>query len=405
MFKKMLRNGLFRKVSIFFLQIISFINKFIPKNGKSILIYDGTNTYPIDNSLAVFYYLQKNNLLNQFNVSFCIPACKESTIYGCTNLNAMEGVLKFITSKYVFFSFGDMRIAPSEQQVVVQLGHGMPFKKCGKMGVSDKEWNDEKLDNFTYYVSTSVEMSKILAEVFGTKTDKAIVSGQPRCDLLYKNSKRRTIRNIDFSRFQKRFLWMPTFRKSSNGRFNDSIEFESSTGLPITYTYEMLKEIDIMLKQTESLMVIKSHRVAPLDISNKNFENIYILTNDDLKDNHIFLYEFISWFDCLITDYSSVFIDYLLLDRPIIFTVDDYDSYQKGRGFTFEPARDFMPGEKVENLSELLQAIEDVIQNVDNNKADRNRINHIFNMYQSNFTERLLSQIGIASINNENSQE
>ncbi len=45
------------------------------------------------------------------------------------------------------------------------------------------------------------------------------------------------------------------------------------------------------------------------------------------------LYEFIHCADALVSDYSSVAIDYLLLDRPLGFTLDDYKEYTQSRGW------------------------------------------------------------------------
>ena len=50
--------------------------------------------------------------------------------------------------------------------------------------------------------------------------------------------------------------------------------------------------------------------------------------------------------DALITDYSSVYFDYLLLDKPIGFTVDDMELYIKDRGFIFNNPEEYMPGKR-----------------------------------------------------------
>ena len=85
------------------------------------------------------------------------------------------------------------------------------------------------------------------------------------------------------------------------------------------------------------LVVIKKHYLQiPYDFGENVLTNIVYLENQDLEDNGLQLYEFINCSDALISDYSSVAIDYLLLNRPIGFTLDDYDAYTESRGWVFE---------------------------------------------------------------------
>ncbi len=71
--------------------------------------------------------------------------------------------------------------------------------------------------------------------------------------------------------------------------------------------------------------------------------NILILTNHDLDEKHAFLYSLLKETDALITDLSSIHVDYILIDRLIGFTIDDLGSYKTG--YIFEDPIRFMPGE------------------------------------------------------------
>ena len=59
----------------------------------------------------------------------------------------------------------------------------------------------------------------------------------------------------------------------------------------------------------------------------------------------------------LITDYSSVYVDYLLLDRPIVFSCPDLEKYKKDRGFVVEDPSLLMPGTLVRNQKELINSL------------------------------------------------
>lgn len=81
--------------------------------------------------------------------------------------------------------------------------------------------------------------------------------------------------------------------------------------------------------------------------------------------------------DCLITDYSSMYFDYMVLDRPIIFFAFDKDEYLKEREFYFNYDK-YTPGAKAYDFLQLLTAIEDVCQGVDAELNMRRSISGIF---------------------------
>ena len=64
--------------------------------------------------------------------------------------------------------------------------------------------------------------------------------------------------------------------------------------------------------------------------------------------------------DVLITDYSSLFADFLIYDRPIIFAKFDHENYVKERSLFLDYEKD-LPGPKVENWHELFYNIKDII--------------------------------------------
>lgn len=65
--------------------------------------------------------------------------------------------------------------------------------------------------------------------------------------------------------------------------------------------------------------------------------------------------------DLLITDYSSLAFDFMLLDRPIVYFVPDLDEYMHERGFYFEPL-EMMPGPIVRDPIQLLDAVRAVLE-------------------------------------------
>ena len=106
------------------------------------------------------------------------------------------------------------------------------------------------------------------------------------------------------------------------------------------------------------------------------------------------LYSLVREADALITDYSSVYFDYLLLDRPIAFVLEDLGSYRGNRGFVVERPLDYMPGEKIYQKEELFSFLLQVEEGEDGYRQARAQIRDQVNYYQDGKNcERLLQLI------------
>jgi len=96
----------------------------------------------------------------------------------------------------------------------------------------------------------------------------------------------------------------------------------------------------------------------------------------------------------LITDYSSIYFDYLLLDRPIIFAPFDKKVYiQEDREFYFDYDK-VTPGPQAINWNEVMQAIETFTINPKSYTREREIIKNKFHTYQdAQSTERVYKAI------------
>ena len=96
---------------------------------------------------------------------------------------------------------------------------------------------------------------------------------------------------------------------------------------------------------------------ADLETCINKYTNIITVNDDAIHQMGLQLYQYIMLADLLITDYSSVATDFLLLDRPMIFTLDDFEDFKKSRGLCFDDAKQYLPGYHVYDETELKQAI------------------------------------------------
>ena len=102
-----------------------------------------------------------------------------------------------------------------------------------------------------------------------------------------------------------------------------------------------------------------------------------------------------AYVDGLITDYSSIGFDFLLVDKPIGFTLDDYEKYKNSRGFVFENPLEYMPGNHIYSLSDLLEFIKNVAEQKDEYKEDRAKVRSIAHNETEDYCQRIIEYFKI----------
>ena len=138
-------------------------------------------------------------------------------------------------------------------------------------------------------------------------------------------------------RYKKTYIYMPTWR-------NDGTDFIKNAG----FQWEQLNEV---MKEKEDLFILKLHPFTRLDVSMlSKYSNIcfYPAASD--------IYTVLPFIDCLITDYSSIYTDFLTMDKEIILFVFDYDEYVRNSYDLYEYDKYFI-GSRANNFEELLRLI------------------------------------------------
>ena len=98
----------------------------------------------------------------------------------------------------------------------------------------------------------------------------------------------------------------------------------------------------------------------------------------------------------LITDMSSVWVDYLLLDKPMIFAFPDIADYRNGRGLNIEPYEHWVPGPFVTDMDGLIDAIAAVIARHDPSGPERRLMRRRLHQWDdAKSTDRLLDGLGV----------
>lgn len=374
-----------RRINYGMARILSIANSVIPKDKKLIAFYDTSESF-CDNTEAIYEYIVKNDKRNKYKKEVVLPnAIKKHNKFYCA--------WKYMRAKYVFYSYGDTKIKPTKKQIVVNQWHGSPLKTVGKL-TKDDSFKHEKLDNFTFLLCSSRLFVLPLAKAFGCSKEKIRIVGQARNDYLFGKERSLYFENIlKGSEYAKTVLWMPTFRVSKDSRFVDSSAVNEETLLPIFSKFKELDKLNAFLAKNNVLIAIKIHHYA--NFKSQEYSNIKYVTNDDLEKTKTKLYSFVKDFDSLVTDYSSIFPDYILLDRPIGFTVDDYEIYKKERGFSIKDPIKYMAGNQIKNIDDFYGYIDDLVHGKDKYKNERGRVNKIMNKYGNGNCKRLCKLVGI----------
>lgn len=361
------------KTKIYYVGIfLTLLNKIIPKKHNLIVLY--SNLGFRDNVEAFYTFLIDNNYHKKYKLVVSSNDYKNiHHIEGIKYVSCFSGVFYFLISKFFFYSFGKYNIMPSKRQCVVNLWHGMPLKTIGNL---EKGKENIKYDYFSYVISTSQYFDNVMMKSFNCNRERIMNSGQPRTDYFYK------IYPKLFEQYDKVAIWMPTFRTSD-------ILHESNTSnvniiLPLVKNEKNLKKINSIFKNNNSLLLIKLHPIQrKTNFIFSNLSNIKFIDEDYLKSNNITLYGLLPETDFLITDYSSVYFDYLLLDNPILFTLEDLNDYKKNRGLNFDNFEDIMPGPKVFTFKQFLCELNNLLSDNDDFSEERKKVNLILNEYSN----------------------
>jgi len=215
--------------------------------------------------------------------------------------------------------------------------------------------------------ASSEEVKIKLMSGFKVEEDNMVVTGYPRCDILFQNSlnNKNEDGNIDFI-----IGYFPTCR----GR-----GFTNRSGIILRNI--LFKETEDLLDKINGKLLIVYHVYNyKKNIETKlNSKRIEIIERDLYFDPTIILRKI----DVLITDYSSVFFDFLLLNRPIIFFPFDYEEFKEKIGFYYD-YKELVPGPIASNWKEVLTYIKEFKENPDLYGEKRRKINNQFNNFQDN---------------------
>lgn len=373
-----------------FIKILLFINYITPKNKNKIVFISGPDYS--DNSRALYEHMQKKNeykniWLVKNDEIFKQLKNRKIKVY---KTKSIKGLILFFTSKYIVSNQNNLLSIKSRKQIYISLWHGMPLKNIhfldDNIDIDSLKYN-EKID---FTIATSKLMKLAMSSAFNIKASNVLITGQPRNDaLLQKNDCLSRLIEIQKSDFDKIAFYLPTYR-SGVGRNDGLMTNENLINLN---RYDEIK-LNEYLKLKKILLVVKLHPVEENKIEKKSYSNIKIIDSKEMNLQLVDLNQIISESDLLITDYSSVFFDYLIMNKPILFLDTDKNEYSKNRGFIFDNVEFWRPGPKVNNLESFICEVNNLLSDKKYFKKERDSINSLINTYYDDkSSERVYQKI------------
>lgn len=293
-------------------------------------------------------------------------------------------------AKYIFFTdaYGFARNCRKDQ-VRVQLWHGCGFKTRVNFVRCEKRYE--------YTTVISDLYAEIHADIYGLRKDQVLITGYAKEDWLF-HPERADLEKLRIPEADQYIFWLPTFRSTERKLVQlNEYELASETGLPIVNTREKMERLNAILREKNIVLLVKLHPFQDREaVHCEDCSNIILLENEDLFRCDIPINRLLGWADALISDYSSAAVDYLLLDRPIAFMLEDVEEYEQSRGFVFDNIREWLPGKEIFTFEDVCSFVEEVAGHRDMTVEKRRRLRGVMHKYHDDCSsQRILEVLGI----------
>lgn len=349
------------------LYCLYFISGFFPRDPRIWAFGSWGGQRFVDNSAALFRYccdlegepIKAAWISPQKSVRQKLRA-QGSVAYHPWSLGGVSTCLK--AGIYVFdLDRKDINYWLSRGAQCVLLRHGTGIKKIARAIDNPShhlfrlfygQWIDRCMMQFflpwhtaelALVMATSEQHAQQAQMFFEVDRGKVVITGSPRNDIMFLHGPNEVTDNastwVDKAHREgkRAFVYMPTFRDDKRP----------------AYPYSWV-ELDKLAGRVRISVLVRMH---PVDCARPSVEQIRQLKNVMVHDPNADPYTLFNKFDCLITDYSSVVYDFMLLRKPVIFFCHDLESFQRNsRGFCFD-YKEVTPGPRARTLSELEAAI------------------------------------------------
>lgn len=321
-----------------------------------------------DNSKAVFDEMIRRGINKKYKLVWLLSEKKKNYPNIHNVIYAEKGDEKskwYITRAKCFICCNAFVYTDNPEQKSFFLTHGM-YVKCPTAYYTLPK-------QISYCLSSSKQMEMVQAKALKVDMEKMISLGFPRNDVFSKPGV--NLKKIWNEKIEKIIVWYPTFRQHNSG-----MKTGSNYSVPIIWKEEAAIQLNECARKNRVLIVLKPHFAQDLSVIKQlKLSNIKIINDMFFIENNITSYQFLNSCDALITDYSSVYFDYTLCNKPIGLIWEDYEEYKKNPGFALDMEYYMKGGVKIYTLDDFKKFVKDVACDNDVLKKEREEIRDISN--------------------------
>lgn len=317
--------------------IINIIRLFIKSQDNLILFVSFGGKHYNDSPKAIYEAMIKDKRYSNYSFVWAFIEPNKFEVPGRStkiNINSLQYFLVSLRARVWISNVPVERRLNYKGKNTYYFGtwHGTPIKKLGN-DVSEV-YGRSKYDVLCAQGDFDV---KIWQEAFNIKKENIISSGLPRNDVLKTANEETQLkfkRKLNLPTNKKVILYCPTFRDWQSNHMKIKVDFNKWE--------KTLGDKYIVLFRAHSMIAektgIDNHSGFVIDVSTYNELNDLMIASD-----------------ILVSDYSSIFFDYAILNKPMFCYTYDYEEYEKKRGLYFDIRQELPGGSIPEN--ELLTLI------------------------------------------------
>jgi CDP-glycerol glycerophosphotransferase len=271
--------------------------------------------------------------------------------------DSLHAALLALTAETTFFSHGLFTdVPPPQNRLVVNLWHG----------------DGLKFPAGTHLIRSSVVLAgtrfwaRQRPRRFGLPESAVAVVGNPRIDQFHVTPAAvvRTALGLDADALT--VLWLPTYRAASGGHgrtWREADDLSSNEDVSV-----ITRSLATATAARSIQLVVKPH---PLDMDSFDALGIRVLRHRALSDAGVTLYQLLGAVDAVISDVSSVWVDYLALDRPIAFYVPDLEDLHRRGKLNVDDPLALLPGPRIVTSEDAVRFIDAVADDPDGIRPSR----------------------------------
>lgn len=377
-------------IYVFLIKVTFFLLEYMLPKDKNYWCFCTWQKFPhtMDNPRAIFEVVKND------------PDITKIVLFKDSGVPSLEGVnVKFIDaesfkgayyvarSKVILLGYSIAGLASyasllTTRHSIVQLWHGIPLKRIGMLFPEETFWPAETA-KYAATVCSSPSDKNFMEQVF-SPIDKSRVwqSGLPRNDIILMDENKlpgdylamlQDVRERVNGR--RLVLYVPTWRIDSANRYD--------------FSDKELADLDKVLEKYDAVLAIRGHsNVRANKLMDLQDNETRIIDVSNVPDVNILL----RLTDVLITDYSSIYIDFLVTEKPILHFTYDLEEYYKERGFLYD-IDDAFASKEVLSFDQLLGNLDETLSMGIADVDRYQRVKVLFHEYSENGSAGVVENI------------